>query len=321
MKIIVLDGYTENPGDLSWSGFEQLGEITVYDRSKLVETELIERIGDAEIVLTNKTPLSKTVIDAAPNLKYIGVLATGYNVVDVEAAKEKGIVVTNIPTYGTEAVAQFTIALLLEMCHHIGEHSMSVKKGDWEKNADWCYWHYPLVELLNKTLGIIGYGRIGQQVAQIAKAFGMNVIAVDQQHAIHSTQEDVEFVTTDELFERSDVISLHCPLFPETQGMINAENIAKMKDGVMIVNSSRGPLINEADLAQALNAGKVGAAAVDVVSQEPITADNPLLTAKNMIITPHIAWATKEARSRLMAIAVENATAFIAGNPVNVVND
>ena len=321
MKIIVLDGYTENPGDLSWSGFEQLGEITVYDRSKLAETALIERIGDAEIVLTNKTPLSKTVIDAAPNLKYIGVLATGYNVVDVEAAKEKGIVVTNIPTYGTEAVAQFTIALLLEMCHHIGEHSMSVKKGDWEKNADWCYWHYPLVKLLNKTLGIIGYGRIGQQVAQIAKAFGMNVIAVDQQHAIHSTQEDVEFVTTDELFERSDVISLHCPLFPETQGMINAENIAKMKDGVMIVNSSRGPLINEADLAQALNAGKVGAAAVDVVSQEPITADNPLLTAKNMIITPHIAWATKEARSRLMAIAVENATAFIAGNPVNVVND
>ncbi|MFC4696828.1 D-2-hydroxyacid dehydrogenase [Enterococcus aquimarinus] len=321
MKIIVLDGYTENPGDLSWSGFEQLGEITVYDRSKLAETALIERIGDAEIVLTNKTPLSKTVIDAAPNLKYIGVLATGYNVVDVEAAKEKGIVVTNIPTYGTEAVAQFTIALLLEMCHHIGEHSMSVKNGDWEKNADWCYWHYPLVELLNKTLGIIGYGRIGQQVAQIAKAFGMNVIAVDQQHAIHSTQEDVEFVTTDELFERSDVISLHCPLFPETQGMINAENIAKMKDGVMIVNSSRGPLINEADLAQALNAGKVGAAAVDVVSQEPITADNPLLTAKNMIITPHIAWATKEARSRLMAIAVENATAFIAGNPVNVVND
>lgn len=321
MKIIVLDGYTENPGDLSWSGFEQLGEITVYDRSKLAETALIERIGDAEIVLTNKTPLSKTVIDAAPNLKYIGVLATGYNVVDVEAAKEKGIVVTNIPTYGTEAVAQFTIALLLEMCHHIGEHSISVKNGDWEKNADWCYWHYPLVELLNKTLGIIGYGRIGQQVAQIAKAFGMNVIAVDQQHAIHSTQEDVEFVTTDELFERSDVISLHCPLFPETQGMINAENIAKMKDGVMIVNSSRGPLINEADLAQALNAGKVGAAAVDVVSQEPITADNPLLTAKNMIITPHIAWATKEARSRLMAIAVENATAFIAGNPVNVVND
>lgn len=321
MKIIVLDGYTENPGDLSWSGFEQLGEITVYDRSKLAETALIERIGDAEIVLTNKTPLSKTVINAAPNLKYIGVLATGYNVVDVEAAKEKGIVVTNIPTYGTEAVAQFTIALLLEMCHHIGEHSMSVKNGDWEKNADWCYWHYPLVELLNKTLGIIGYGRIGQQVAQIAKAFGMNVIAVDQQHAIHSTQEDVEFVTTDELFERSDVISLHCPLFPETQGMINAENIAKMKDGVMIVNSSRGPLINEADLAQALNAGKVGAAAVDVVSQEPITADNPLLTAKNMIITPHIAWATKEARSRLMAIAVENATAFIAGNPVNVVND
>lgn len=321
MKIIVLDGYTENPGDLSWSGFEQLGEITVYDRSKLAETALIERIGDAEIVLTNKTPLSKTVIDAAPNLKYIGVLATGYNVVDVEAAKEKGIVVTNIPTYGTEAVAQFTIALLLEMCHHIGEHSMSVKNGDWEKNADWCYWHYPLVELLNKTLGIIGYGRIGQQVAQIAKAFGMNVIAVDQQHAIHSTQEDVEFVTTDELFERSDVISLHCPLFPETQGMINAKNIAKMKDGVMIVNSSRGPLINEADLAQALNAGKVGAAAVDVVSQEPITADNPLLTAKNMIITPHIAWATKEARSRLMAIAVENATAFIAGNPVNVVND
>lgn len=321
MKIIVLDGYTENPGDLSWSGFEQLGELTVYDRSNLTEEQLIERIGDADMILTNKTPLNKKVIDAASNLKYIGVLATGYNVVDVQAAKEKGIVVTNIPTYGTEAVAQFTIALLLEMCHHIGEHSVSVKNGDWENNDDWCYWLYPLVELVNKTIGIIGYGRIGRKVGQIASALGMNVIAVDQQHAIHSREEGVEFVTTDELFERSDVITLHCPLFPETEGMVNAENIAKMKDGVMIVNSSRGQLVNEFDLAQALNLGKVGAAAVDVVSQEPITSSNPLLKAKNMIITPHIAWATREARSRLMAIAVENAAAFIAGQPVNVVNN
>lgn len=320
MKIVVLDGYTENPGDLSWEGFEKLGELTVYDRSKLSEAQLIERIGDAQMILTNKTPLTKTVIDGAPALKYIGVLATGYNVVDAEAAKEKGIVVTNIPTYGTDAVAQFTIALLLELCHHIGEHSVSVKKGDWTRNEDWCYWLYPLVELSNKTLGIIGFGRIGQKVGEIAQALGMKVIAVDQQHDLHTVKNGVEFVSLDELYAQSDAITLHCPLFPETEGMIDQASIAKMKDSVMIINSSRGQLINEADLAKALNEGKVGAAAVDVVSYEPILADNPLLNAKNMMITPHIAWATKEARERLMAIAVENATAFLEGNPIHVVN-
>lgn len=320
MKIVVLDGYTENPGDLSWEGFEKLGDLTVYDRSKLSESELIERIGEAELILTNKTPLTKTVIDAAPALKYIGVLATGYNVVDTQAAKEKGIVVTNIPTYGTDAVAQFTIALLLELCHHVGDHSASVKKGEWTNNADWCYWLHPLVELSSKTMGIIGFGRIGRRVGEIAQALGMNLVAVDHSHVPGDTEDGVKFVSLDELFATSDVIALHCPLFPETEGMINQENIAKMKDGVMIVNTSRGQLINEADLAQALNDGKVAGAAVDVVSTEPITADNPLLQAKNMIITPHIAWASKEARSRLMAIAVDNATAFIAGKPINVVN-
>lgn len=320
MKIVVLDGYTENPGDLSWEGFEKLGNLTVYDRSKLSESELIERIGEAELILTNKTPLTKTVIDAAPALKYIGVLATGYNVVDTQAAKDKGIVVTNIPTYGTDAVAQFTIALLLELCHHVGDHSASVKKGEWINNADWCYWLHPLVELSSKTMGIIGFGRIGRRVGEIAQALGMNLVAVDHSHVPGDTEDGVKFVSLDELFATSDVIALHCPLFPETEGMINQENIAKMKDGVMIVNTSRGQLINEADLAQALNDGKVAGAAVDVVSTEPITADNPLLQAKNMIITPHIAWASKEARSRLMAIAVDNATAFIAGKPINVVN-
>ncbi len=320
MKIVILDGYTENPGDLSWEGFEKLGDLTVYDRSKLSESELIERIGEAELILTNKTPLTKTVIDNAPALKYIGVLATGYNVVDTQAAKDKGIVVTNIPTYGTDAVAQFTIALLLELCHHVGEHSASVKKGEWTNNDDWCYWLHPLVELSSKTIGVIGFGRIGRRVGAIAQALGMNLIAVDHGHAPGTTEGEVKFVSLDELFATSDVIALHCPLFPETEGMINQENIAKMKDGVMIVNTSRGQLINEADLAQALNDGKVAGAAVDVVSTEPITADNPLLQAKNMIITPHIAWASKEARSRLMDIAVENATAFIAGKPINVVN-
>jgi glycerate dehydrogenase len=253
------------------------------------------------------------------NLKYIGVLATGYNVVDVEAAKAKGITVTNIPTYGTDGVAQYAIALLLELCHRIGEHSTTVFAGDWTTNADWCYWNSPQMELAGKTIGIIGYGRIGQKVGAIAAALGMTVIANDRSHT-EGIVAGAKMVDLDQLFSESDVISLHCPLFPETEGLINKETIAKMKDGVYIVNDSRGQLINEADLRDALNSGKVGGAAVDVVSTEPIKQDNPLLEAKNMIITPHMAWASREARARLMAIAVENVGKFQAGTPVNVVN-
>jgi glycerate dehydrogenase len=317
MKIVVLDGYTENPGDLSWEGLEQLGDLTVYDRSS--QDQVVERIGNAEIVLVNKVQLTKEIMEHRTNLKYIGVLATGYNVVDVEAAKAKGITVTNIPTYGTDGVAQYAIALLLELCHRIGEHSTTVFAGDWTTNADWCYWNSPQMELAGKTIGIIGYGRIGQKVGAIAAALGMTVIANDRRHT-EGIVAGAKMVDLDQLFSESDVISLHCPLFPETEGLINKETIAKMKDGVYIVNDSRGQLINEADLRDALNSGKVGGAAVDVVSTEPIKQDNPLLEAKNMIITPHMAWASREARARLMAIAVENVGKFQAGTPVNVVN-
>ncbi|MDO4324610.1 MAG: D-2-hydroxyacid dehydrogenase [bacterium] len=319
MKIVILDGYTENPGDLSWSGLEKLGELTVYDRTT-DHSLIVERIGDAEAVYTNKTPITKETIQACPNMKFIGVLATGYNVVDVQAAKEAGVVVSNIPTYGTDAVAQFAIALLLELCHHIGEHSDCVKRGDWSSNVDWCFWNYPLMELAGKTMGIIGFGRIGQRTAQIAQALGMKVLAYDRNHNAALETETCHYADMDELLANADVISLHCPLFPETEGIINKDSIARMKDGVLIINSSRGPLIVEEDLRDALNSGKVGGAAVDVVSTEPIRMDNPLLSAKNMIITPHIAWAPKESRQRLMDIAVENLRQFLAGTPQNVVN-
>ena len=319
MKIVILDGYTENPGDLSWSGFEALGELTVYDRTT-DHSQIAERIGDAEAVYTNKTPISRETMEAWPGLKYIGVLATGYNVVDVAAAKEKGIVVTNIPTYGTDAVSQYAIALLLELCHHIGAHSDCVKRGDWTSNADWCFWNYPLIELAGKTMGIIGFGRIGQGTARIAQALGMEVLAYDTYQNKDLESETFRYTSLDELLKESDVISLHCPLFPETEGIINKENIAKMKDGVLIINDSRGPLIVEKDLRDALNSGKVYAAGLDVVSTEPVKGDNPLLKAKNCIITPHISWAPKEARQRIMDMSVENLKQFLAGNPVNVVN-
>lgn len=320
MKIVILDGYTENPGDLSWEGFAELGELTVYDRTPINdEAEIIRRINDAGAVITNKTPISRTTLDQCPAVKYIGVLATGYNVVDIAAAREKDIPVCNIPTYGTTAVAQFTIALLLEICHHIGAHSDAVHKGEWTNNADWCFWKYPLIELAGKTMGIIGFGRIGQNTARIARALGMDILAYDE-FPNNSGKELAAYVELDRLFEKSDVISLHCPLFPATMGIINQESIAKMKDGVIILNTSRGPLIQEADLKAALNSGKVAAAGLDVVSAEPIPADSPLLAAQNCIITPHIAWAPKESRARLMDIAVENLRAFIAGQPVNVVN-
>lgn len=318
MKIVILDGYTENPGDLSWEGFEQLGELTVYDRTSLTDAEeAIARIGEAEVVLTNKTPLTRDILSACPSVRYIGLLATGYNVVDIVAAKEKEITVCNIPTYGTSAVAQMVFALLLEICHHVGEHSQAVLNGDWTNCADFCFWNYPLIELMDKCIGIIGFGRIGQNTAQIAQAFGMKVLAYDE-HVIEEAKGLGEYVSLDELLSQSDVISLHCPLFPSTAGIINKDNIAKMKDSAIIINTSRGPLIVEQDLADALNAGKVYAAAVDVVSTEPIKADNPLLKAKNCIITPHIAWAPKESRKRLMDIAVDNLKAFLDGKPVNI---
>lgn len=318
MKIVVLDGYTENPGDLSWEGLENLGELTVYDRTPA--DKIVERMQGAEAVYTNKTPISREAIAACPELKFIGVLATGYNVIDTAAAKEAGVVVSNIPTYGTDAVAQYAIALLLEMCHHVGEHSECVKAGEWTNNKDWCFWNHPLIELAGKTLGVIGFGRIGQRTAEIAMALGMKVLAYDEYPNKAFESEKCKYVSLDELLANSDVISLHCPLFPSTEGIINKDTIAKMKDGVMLVNTSRGPLIVEADLRDALNSGKVGGAAVDVVSTEPIKMDNPLLQAKNMIITPHIAWAPKESRQRLMDIAVDNLRAFVNGIPQNVVN-
>lgn len=317
MKIVVLDGYTENPGDLSWGAFEELGELTVYDRTP--EEEIVARIGSAEAVIVNKTPITRATLDACPGIRYIGVLATGYNVVDVAAAKERGIPVCNVPTYGTASVGQFAIGLLLEICHHIGAHSDSVHAGDWERSADWCYWNYPLIELDGKTLGVIGFGRIGQATARIAKAMGMNVLAYDS-HPSESGRALGEYVDLDTLLRTSDVIALHCPLFPETQGIIDRDAIAKMKDGVIILNNSRGPLIVEQDLADALNSGKVAAAGLDVVSTEPIRADNPLLSARNCIITPHISWAAKEPRERIMTASVENLRAFLNGAPIHVVN-
>jgi glycerate dehydrogenase len=317
MKIVILDGYTENPGDLSWEGFEALGEVTVYDRT--APEDIVSRIGDAEVVILNKVPITEDTLNQCSHIRYIGVLATGYNVVDVEACKKRGIPVCNIPTYGTAAVGQFAIAMLLEICHHVAHHSDAVHEGRWESNPDWCFWDYPLIELADKTMGVIGFGRIGQATGRIAKALGMKVIANDE-YPNESGKEIAEYVSREELFAQSDVIALHCPLFPSTEGMINKENIAKMKDGVILLNNSRGPLIVEQDLADALNSGKVYAAGLDVVSTEPIKGDNPLLKAKNCIITPHISWAPKESRQRLMDIAVDNLKAFLAGESINVVN-
>ena len=320
MKIVVLDGYTENPGDLSWEELGKLGELTVYDRTSLTdEAEAIVRIGDAEIVFTNKTPITREVLDACPGIRFISLLATGYNCVDYAYAREKGIPVTNVPTYGTASVGQFAIALLLEICHHIGHHDASVHAGNWERCADWCYWDYPLIELAGKTMGIIGFGRIGQTTGRIARAMGMEVLAYDS-HPSDAGRAIAEYVDLDALLSRSDVVALHCPLFPETEGIINRETIAKMKDGAILLNNSRGPLVVEQDLADALNAGKLAAAGLDVVSTEPIRGDNPLLKAKNCIITPHISWAPKESRQRIMDCAVSNVKAFLAGSPVNVVN-
>lgn len=320
MKIVILDGYTENPGDLSWAPLEALGELTVYDRTPVKdEAEIIRRIGGAEVVFTNKTPISRAVIDACPNMKFISMLATGYNVVDYAYAAEKGIPVTNVPAYGTAAVGQFAIAMLLEICHHVAHHSQTVHEGKWAGSIDWCYWDYPLIELAGKTLGVIGFGRIGQQTGRIARAMGMEVIAYDSFES-DSGREIGTYVDLDTLLAASDVIALHCPLFPETQGIINRDSIARMKDGVILLNNSRGQLVVEQDLADALNSGKVYAAGLDVVSTEPIQPDNPLLSAQNCFITPHISWAPKESRQRIMDCAVANVQAYLAGKPINVVN-
>ena len=320
MKIVVLDGYTENPGDLSWDALAQLGELTVYDRTDPQDEALIiSRMAGAELVFTNKTPITRAAIDACPRLRFIGILATGYNVVDCAYAREKGIPVSNVPAYGTASVSQFSIALLLELCHHIGHHDRAVHDGRWERCADWCFWDYPLIELEGKTMGIIGFGRIGQAEGRVARALGMRVLAHDL-HPTDAGRELAEYVDLDTLYARADVISLHCNLTPENTGMICKASIEKMKDGVLIVNNARGQLVNEADLAAALEAGKVAGAALDVVSTEPIRGDNPLLHAKNCIITPHISWAPIESRRRIMDCSVENARAFLKGTPVNVVN-
>ncbi|MBX4262301.1 D-2-hydroxyacid dehydrogenase [Clostridium estertheticum] len=317
MKIVVLDGFTLNPGDLSWKEFEKLGELKVYDRTSL--DEIVDRAYDCEIILTNKTPLSMDTLKKLPKIKYIGVLATGYNVVDVKAAKEMGIIVTNTPAYGTNSVAQFVFALLLEICHHVGEHNEVVRKGAWTNSKDFCFWNYPMIELAGKTMGIIGMGRIGVVTSTIAQAFGMNVLAYNPSKKESLISDTFKYVELDQLYEGADVISLHCPLFEETKGIINKDSIKKMKDGVIIINTSRGPLIVEEDLAHALNSGKVAGVGLDVMSVEPVQMDNPLMRAKNCLITPHIAWAPKESRERLMNIAVDNLIQFAKGRPINIV--
>ena len=320
MKIVVLDGYAENPGDISWAPLEVLGELTVYDRTALTESPLIaERIGDAEIAVTNKTPITRTVIDACPHLRAIAVLATGYNIVDTAYARTKDIPVMNVPVYGTDNVAQYAIALLLEACSHVGHHDRSVHAGEWTRSIDFCYWQKPLIEVSGKTAGIIGFGRIGQAVARILRAMNVRVLAYSRSERAEG-RALADYVPLDTLFQKSDFIFLHCPLFPATEGIINAANIAKMKDGVIIVNNGRGQLIVEEALAAALTSGKVAYAAVDVASTEPIAAENPLLHAPNCIITPHISWATKEARERIMQTTADNVKSFIAGKPENVVN-
>lgn len=320
MKIVVLDGYAENPGDLSWEALGELGKLTVYDRTSLTdENEIAVRIGDAEIVITNKTPITAKIIDACPGIKFISMLATGYNVVDYAYARRKNIPLSNVPTYGTASVSQFSIALLLEVCHHIGHHDATVHAGRWAESADWCYWDYPLVELEGKTMGVIGFGRIGQAEGRVAKALGMKVLAYDL-YPNDAGREIAEYVDLDTLYANADVITLHCNLTPENTGMINKASIAKMKDGVILINNARGQLIDEQDVADALNSGKIGAAGLDVVYTEPIRADNPLLKAKNCVITPHISWAPRESRQRIMDCTVSNVKAFLDGNPVNVVN-
>ena len=315
-KIVVLDSYTLNPGDLRWDGIESLGNCEIFDRTP--PADVLSRSAGAEIILTNKTVLDRSVIEQLPDLKYIGVMATGYNVVDKEAASGHGVIVTNVPEYATTSVAQMVFSLLLELSFQVGYHSETVRSGRWASSIDFSYHDKPLVELDGLTMGIIGYGRIGRATAKLALAFGMNVLVNNKQ----STTDDpgITFVSLDELFAESDVVSLHCPLTPQSEEIVNAESLGRMKKTAFLINTGRGPLINERDLAEALNSGKIAGAGVDVLSTEPPAADNPLLTAKNCVITPHYAWATKAARARLMNTLVENVKAFLGDEPVNMVN-
>ncbi len=317
MKIVVLDGFTLNPGDLDWAGLRALGDCEIHDRT--APDEIVLRAADAKIILTNKTVLNRATLAALPKLQYIGVLATGINVVDAAAARERGIPVTNVPDYGTSSVAQLTFALLLELAHHAGHHAQTVREGRWSRSADFCYWDFPLLELDGLTMGLVGFGRIGRAVSQLAAAFGIKVL-VHSRRAPENLPPGVRFVGLEELFRSSDVVSLHCPLTPETKQLVNAERLGWMKPTAFLINTSRGPLVDEAALADALNAGKIAGAALDVLSVEPPPASNPLLNAQNCLITPHLAWATRAARARLMRIAVANVAVFLAGAPGNVVN-
>lgn len=318
MKLTVLDGYCLNPGDLDWNALGALVDVTVHDRTPAAE--IIARAAGSQMLMTNKTPLDATTLAALPDLKYIGVLATGFNIVDVVAAKQRGIVVTNIPLYGTASVAQHAFALLLELCHHAGAHGEAVRNGEWSKSADWSFWKTPLIELAGKTMGIIGFGRIGRQTAKIADAMGMRVLANDVYQGNAPAYENFAWAGIDELLAASDVVSLHCPLTAENKGLINAARLRTMKRSAFLLNTSRGPLIVDQDLADGLNEGVIAGAGLDVLSVEPPVSGNPLFSAKNCLVTPHIAWATKEARSRLMDVAVSNVQAFLSGAPQNVVS-
>jgi glycerate dehydrogenase len=318
MKIVVLDGYCLNPGDLSWDALRRFGDVEVFERSQ--PDEVAGRLAGAAIALTNKTPLPAAVLRQAADLRYIGVLATGYDVVDVSAARAQGILVTNVPTYGTASVAQFVFALLLELCHNVKLHAEAVREGAWARSPDWSFSKSPLMELAGKTIGIVGFGRIGRQTGRIADAMGMRVIASDAFPKDPPQYPGFRWADTEELLRESDVVSLHAPLLPETRGLIQARTLALMKPSAFLVNTSRGPLVNARDLADALNAGRLAGAALDVLATEPPPADSPLLTARNCLVTPHIAWATREARSRLMDAAVQNVAAFVSGQPRNVIS-
>lgn len=318
MKIVVLDGFTLNPGDNPWTGVESQGNFTVYDRTPA--DQIVERSAGADIILTNKTPLTAETLAQLPNLKFIAVLATGFNVVDIAAARARNIPVSNVPIYGTDSVAQFVMAILLELCHNVALHDNLVKDGAWTNQPDFCFWKTPLIELTGKTMGIVGFGRIGRRTGALAAAFGMKIIAHDLYRGASPDIENFEWVEMDELFKQADVVSLHCPQTADNVGFVNEALLKTMKPTSFLINTSRGPLIDQDDLAAALNAGTLAGAGVDVVLSEPIAADNPLLKAKNCLITPHIAWATLEARQRLMQTTVENVAGFIGGSPINVVN-
>jgi len=318
MKIVILDHPRENPNEIDWSEFEKYGEVVKYPRTP--ETEAAKRIGDADIVFLNKTVITRDTLKKCPNLKFISVIATGYNTVDVKAARELGIAVSNVPSYGTEAIGQHAISLLLEITNHVAHHDAEVRKGRKNDENDWCFWDYSPIELEHKTIGIIGLGRIGQITSRVAQAFGMKVLAFDSYENKALENENCRYTDLDTLLKNSDVIALHCPLFPETENIINKNTIAKMKDGVIIINNSRGALIVEEDLADALNSGKVYAAGLDAVRDEPISADNPLLSAKNCFITPHISWAAIECRQRLIDYSLDNLKAYLDGTPTNILN-